>query len=198
MQGPKILHLHTVKGKGFEPAEKNPGIWHAPGKFDPETGERITTDTSNLPLCPKPYSERHWWNWPRRIRKIVGITPTMPTGCSMNLLMKAMPDRAFDGVLPRRRHILRRCKRLQPFCNIYSPFIQRAYDVIHDIAILKLPSYFCLDRAGLVRRRRTTHHGVATILPVSAYPLNKKKLIKKKIRKIPEKKLKKKKLENIT
>lgn len=96
MQGPKILHLHTVKGKGFEPAEKNPGIWHAPGKFDPETGERITTDTSNLPPLYQTVFGETLVELAEKNPKIVGITPAMPTGCSMNLLMKAMPDRAFD------------------------------------------------------------------------------------------------------
>ena len=165
MQGPKILHLHTVKGKGFEPAEKNPGIWHAPGKFDPETGERITTDTSNLPPLYQTVFGETLVELAEKNPKIVGITPAMPTGCSMNLLMKAMPDRAFDvGIAEGNAATFSggmAKEGLQPFCNIYSSFMQRAYDnVIHDIAILKLPVVLCLDRAGLVGEDGPTHHGV--------------------------------------
>ena len=165
MQGPKILHLHTVKGKGFEPAEKNPGIWHAPGKFDPETGERITTDTSNLPPLYQTVFGETLVELAEKNPKIVGITPAMPTGCSMNLLMKAMPDHAFDvGIAEGHAATFSggmAKEGLQPFCNIYSSFMQRAYDnVIHDIAILKLPVVLCLDRAGLVGEDGPTHHGV--------------------------------------
>ena len=101
LKGPKILHLHTVKGKGFEPAEKDPGIWHAPGKFDPETGERITTDTSNLPPLYQTVFGETLVELAEKNPKIVGVTPAMPTGCSMNLLMKSMPDRAFDVGMPK-------------------------------------------------------------------------------------------------
>ena len=165
MQGPKILHLHTVKGKGFEPAEKNPGIWHAPGKFDPETGERITTDTSNLPPLYQTVFGETLVELAEKNPKIVSITPAMPTGCSMNLLMKAMPDRTFDvGIAEGHAATFSggmAKEGLQPFCNIYSSFMQRAYDnVIHDIAILKLPVVLCLDRAGLVGEDGPTHHGV--------------------------------------
>ena len=165
MQGPKILHLHTVKGKGFEPAEKNPGIWHAPGKFDPETGERITTDTSNLPPLYQTVFGETLVELAEKNPKIVGITPAMPTGCSMNLLMKAMPDRAFDvGIAEGHAATFSggmAKEGLQPFCNIYSSFMQRAYDnVIHDIALLRLPVVLCLDRAGLVGEDGPTHHGV--------------------------------------
>ena len=165
MQGPKILHLHTVKGKGFEPAEKNPGIWHAPGKYDPETGDRLTPDTSNLPTLYQTVYGETLVELAEKNPKIVGITPAMPTGCSMNLLMKAMPDRAFDvGIAEGHAATFSggmAKEGLQPFCNIYSSFMQRAYDnVIHDIAILKLPVVLCLDRAGLVGEDGPTHHGV--------------------------------------
>ena len=165
MQGPKILHLHTVKGKGFEPAEKEPGIWHAPGKFDPETGERITADTSNLPPLYQTVFGETLVELAEKNPKIVGVTPAMPTGCSMNILMQAMPDRAFDvGIAEGHAATFSggmAKEGLQPFCNIYSSFMQRAYDnVIHDIAILRLPVVLCLDRAGLVGEDGPTHHGV--------------------------------------
>lgn len=165
MQGPKILHLHTVKGKGFEPAEKNPGIWHAPGKFDPETGERIKADTSNMPPLYQNVFGETLVELAGKNPKIVGVTPAMPTGCSMNLLMQAMPDRAFDvGIAEGHAATFSggmAKEGMQPFCNIYSSFMQRAYDnVIHDIAILKLPVVLCLDRAGLVGEDGPTHHGV--------------------------------------
>ena len=165
MQGPKILHLHTVKGKGFEPAEKEPGIWHAPGKFDPETGERITADTSNLPPLYQTVFGETLVELAEKNPKIVGVTPAMPTGCSMNILMQAMPDRVFDvGIAEGHAATFSggmAKEGLQPFCNIYSSFMQRAYDnVIHDIAILRLPVVLCLDRAGLVGEDGPTHHGV--------------------------------------
>lgn len=165
MQGPKILHLHTVKGKGFEPAEKNPDIWHAPGRFDPETGERITADTGNLPSLYQTVFGETLTELAGMNPNIVGVTPAMPTGCSMNILMKAMPDRAFDvGIAEGHAATFSggmAKEGLQPFCNIYSSFMQRAYDnVIHDIAIQKLPVVLCLDRAGLVGEDGPTHHGV--------------------------------------
>lgn len=165
MQGPKILHLHTVKGKGFEPAEKNPEIWHAPGKFDPETGERIQADTGNLPPLFQDVFGETLVELAKQNPKIIGVTPAMPTGCSMNKLMKAMPDRAFDvGIAEGHAATFSggmAKEGMQPFCNIYSSFMQRAYDnVIHDIALLRLPVVLCLDRAGLVGEDGPTHHGV--------------------------------------
>ena len=165
MQGPKILHLHTVKGKGFEPAEKNPEIWHAPGRFDPETGERLQADTGNLPPLFQDVFGETLVELAEQNPKIVGITPAMPTGCSMNKLMKAMPDRAFDvGIAEGHAATFSgglAKEGMQPFCNIYSSFMQRAYDhVIHDIALLRLPVVLCLDRAGLVGEDGPTHHGV--------------------------------------
>lgn len=165
MQGPKILHLHTIKGKGFEPAEKDPGTWHAPGKFDPETGERIIADSSNLPPLFQNVFGDTLVELAEKNSKIVGVTPAMPTGCSMNKLMQTMPGRAFDvGIAEGHAATFSggmAKEGLQPFCNIYSSFMQRAYDnVIHDIAIQKLPVVLCLDRAGLVGEDGPTHHGV--------------------------------------
>ena len=161
----QILHLHTTKGKGFEPAEKAPGIWHAPGKFNPETGERIKADTTNLPPLYQEVFGETLVELAEKNPKIMGVTPAMPTGCSMNILMKAMPDRAFDvGIAEGHAATFSggmAKEGLQPFCNIYSSFMQRAYDnVIHDIALLRLPVVLCLDRAGLVGEDGPTHHGV--------------------------------------
>ena len=169
LKGPKILHLHTTKGKGFEPAEKDPGVWHAPGKFSPDTGERILADTSHLPPLYQDVFGETLVELARQNPRIVGVTPAMPTGCSMNKLMEAMPDRAFDvGIAEGHAATFSggmaggmAKEGLQPFCNIYSSFMQRAYDnVIHDIALLRLPVVLCLDRAGLVGEDGPTHHGV--------------------------------------
>ena len=164
LEGPKILHLHTTKGKGFAPAEKNPGVWHAPGLFDPDTGERIVADTEGLPPRFQDVFGETLVELAQQNPRIVGITPAMPTGCSMNKLMKAMPDRAFDvGIAEGHAATFSgglAKEGLQPFCNIYSSFMQRAYDnVIHDIALLRLPVVLCLDRAGLVGEDGPTHHG---------------------------------------
>lgn len=164
LKGPKILHLHTIKGKGFEPAEKAPGLWHAPGKFNPETGKRLTVDASNLPPLYQEVFGHTLVELAEKNPKIVGVTPAMPTGCSMNLLMEEMPDRAFDvGIAEGHAATFSggmAKEGLQPFCNIYSSFMQRAYDnVIHDIALLRLPVVLCLDRAGLVGEDGPTHHG---------------------------------------
>ena len=165
LQGPKILHLHTIKGKGFEPAEKDPGVWHAPGKFNPDTGERILADTSHLPPLYQDVFGETLVELAQANPRIVGVTPAMPTGCSMNKLMETMPGRAFDvGIAEGHAATFSggmAKEGLQPFCNIYSSFMQRAYDnVIHDIALLRLPVVLCLDRAGLVGEDGPTHHGV--------------------------------------
>lgn len=165
LDGPKILHLHTTKGKGFEPAEKNPGVWHAPGKFDPDTGERIVSDTSGMPPRYQDVFGETLLELAKQNSKIVGVTPAMPSGCSMNILMKEMPNRAYDvGIAEGHAATFSgglAKEGLIPFCNIYSSFMQRAYDhVIHDIALLNLPVVLCLDRAGLVGEDGPTHHGV--------------------------------------
>lgn len=165
MQGPKILHLHTIKGKGFEPAEKQATLWHAPGKFDPQTGERFVANTNGMPPLFQEVFGNTLVELASMNDKIIGVTPAMPTGCSMNILMDKMPDKAFDVGIAEGHAVTfsggMAKDGLIPFCNIYSSFMQRAYDnIIHDVAIQKLHVIFCLDRAGLVGEDGPTHHGV--------------------------------------
>ena len=190
MEGPKLLHIHTTKGKGFEPAEKAATEWHAPGKFDKETGERIISDTEGLPPLFQDVFGETLLELAKENEKIVGVTPAMPSGCSMNILMKAMPDRGFDVGIAEGHAVTfsggMAKDGLLPFCNIYSSFMQRAYDnVIHDVAIQKLNVVFCLDRAGLVGQDGPTHHGafdLAYMRPIPnltvASPLNEHELRK--------------------
>ncbi len=175
MRGPKLLHLHTVKGKGYKPAEEHATIWHAPGKFDPDTGERISDGSDPYPLKYQEVFGRTLLELARRNDRIVGVTPAMPTGCSMDIMMKAMPDRVFDVGIAEGHAATFSCGMakdgLMPFCNIYSAFAQRAYDnIIHDAAILNLPVVFCLDRAGLVGEDGPTHHGVFDIASLRPVP----------------------------
>ncbi len=175
MKGPKMLHIHTVKGKGFLPAEHNPTVFHAPGKFCPETGERLSSQ-SNAPTPPN-FQEvfgETLLELAQQNDKIVGVTPAMPTGCSMNILQKAMPDRCFDVGIAEGHAVTfsagMAIDGLLPFCNIYSSFAQRAYDnLIHDVAISRLNVILCLDRAGLVGEDGPTHHGffdLAALRPI--------------------------------
>ena len=164
MRGPKLLHLHTTKGKGYKPAEEQATIWHAPGKFDAQTGERLVSDTSNEPPRFQDVFGETLLELARQNDRIVGVTPAMPTGCSMNIMMKAMPERTFDVGIAEGHAVTFSAgmakEGLQPFCNIYSAFAQRAYDnIIHDAAIQNLPVVLCLDRAGLVGQDGPTHHG---------------------------------------
>ena len=175
MKGPKLLHLHTVKGKGYQPAEESATIWHAPGKFDPETGERIVSDTSNIPPKYQEVFGKTLLELAEQNPHIVGVTPAMPTGCSMNIMMKAMPDRTFDVGIAEGHAVTfsggMAKDGLQPFCNIYSAFAQRAYDnIIHDVALLNLPVVFCLDRAGLVGEDGPTHHGAFDLAALRTIP----------------------------
>lgn len=175
MRGPKLLHLHTVKGKGYEPAEREATIWHAPGKFDPETGERIPDTADPYPLKYQEVFGRTLLELAEANPNIVGVTPAMPTGCSMDIMMHAMPDRVFDvGIAEGHSATFAAGMAkdgLMPFCNIYSAFAQRAYDnIIHDAAILNLPVVFCFDRAGLVGEDGPTHHGVFDIAALRPVP----------------------------
>ena len=174
MSGPKLLHLHTVKGKGYAPAEKTPQIWHAPGKFDVDTGERILEHKPGQPLKYQVVFGRTLLELAKQNPKIVGITPAMPSGCSLNIMMKEIPERTFDvGIAEGHAATFAggmAKEGLVPFCNIYSAFAQRAYDnIIHDVAILNLHVVFCFDRAGLVGEDGPTHHGafdIASLRPV--------------------------------
>lgn len=174
MKGPKLLHIHTIKGKGYEPAEKAATIWHAPGKFDPETGERLCDDKGNKPPKYQDVFGETLVELAKRNEKIVGVTPAMPTGCSMNKLMEAMPERTFDVGIAEGHAVTfsggMAKEGLTPYCNIYSAFAQRAYDnIIHDLAIQRLGVVLCFDRAGIVGEDGATHHGafdMAALRPI--------------------------------
>lgn len=174
--GPKLLHCITKKGKGFKLAEENQTKWHAPGKFNRDTGE-IFKEESNQPKPPK-YQDvfgHTLVELARMNEKIVGITPAMPSGCSMTYMMKEMPQRAFDVGIAEQHAVTFSAglaiQGLVPFCNIYSSFMQRAYDqVIHDVATQNLPVIFCLDRGGLVGEDGATHHGVFDIAYMRCIP----------------------------
>lgn len=174
--GPKLLHVITKKGKGFKLAELNQTKYHAPGVFDKETGEIYTCD---CPVDKAPKFQNVFGETLLELaelnEKIVGITPAMPSGCSMNLMIEKMPDRAFDVGIAEQHAVTFSAglatQGMIPFCNIYSTFMQRAYDqVIHDVAIQKLPVVFCLDRGGLVGEDGPTHHGVFDIAYMRTIP----------------------------
>ncbi|MBR5434842.1 MAG: 1-deoxy-D-xylulose-5-phosphate synthase [Bacteroidales bacterium] len=174
--GPKLLHIHTQKGKGFKPAEEEQTEWHAPRKFDKETGEMIPLPDKNT--IPPKYQEvfgETLLELAQKDKRVMGVTPAMATGCSMNILMKAMPDRAFDVGIAEQHAVTMSAgmakEGLIPFCNIYSTFMQRAYDqVIHDVALQNLHVVFCLDRAGIVGADGVTHHGLFDIPFMRAIP----------------------------
>lgn len=164
MKGPKLLHIKTVKGKGFEPAEKAATIWHAPGVFDKTTGKRVVKNKKDQPQLFQDVFGHTLVELAEKNEKVIGITPAMPTGCSMTYLMKEFPDRAFDVGIAESHAVTFSAGLAKegfiPFCNIYSSFMQRAYDqVIHDVALQNLKVIMCLDRAGLVGEDGPTHHG---------------------------------------
>jgi len=175
MKGPKLLHLHTKKGHGYAPAENYQPVWHAPGKFDPDTGELIQGDTKDMPPKYQDVFGETLLELARENEKIVGVTPAMPTGCSMNIPMKELPNRMFDVGIAEGHAVTFSAGMakdgLIPFCNIYSAFAQRAYDnIIHDVAILKLPVVLCFDRAGLVGEDGPTHHGAFDMAALRCVP----------------------------
>lgn len=175
MSGPRLLHIHTVKGKGYKPAEECATEWHAPGKFDKTTGERIKPCAEGMPPLFQEVFGNTLLELAQSNKKIVGVTPAMPSGCSMNIMMKEMPDRVFDVGIAEGHAVTFSAGMakdgLIPFCNIYSTFMQRAYDnVIHDVAIQKLNVVMCLDRAGLVGEDGATHHGIFDIAYMRIIP----------------------------
>lgn len=174
LRGPRLIHVVTKKGKGLDSAERNPVTYHAPGFFDAETGAQLNTSTENKPLRYQEVFGHSIIELAEANPAIVGITPAMPTGCSLNLMMERMPDRAFDVGIAEQHAVTfaagLAAQGMIPFCNIYSSFMQRAYDqVIHDVALQGLPVVLCLDRAGLVGDDGATHHGafdLACLRPV--------------------------------
>lgn len=178
MKGPKLLHIQTVKGKGYEPAEEKPTTWHAPGKFDKETGERGSQTKAKAEACGPKFQDvfgETLVELASQNDRIVGVTPAMLTGCSMHLLQQAMPERTFDVGIAEGHAMTFSAgmakEGMQPFCNIYSSFAQRAYDnIVHDAALLRLPVVICLDRAGLVGEDGPTHHGMLDIAALRAVP----------------------------
>ena len=170
---PKLLHVRTIKGKGYTPAEDNQSIWHAPGRFNPDTGERIPSKDSAARY--QDVFGKTLVELARKNSTIVGITPAMPSGCSMNIMMQEMPDRCFDVGIAEGHAVTfsagLAAGGMHPVCNIYSSFMQRAYDnVIHDVALQNLPVTFCLDRGGLVGEDGATHHGAGDLAYFSCIP----------------------------
>ena len=162
IKGPKLLHIKTVKGKGYTPAESDQSTWHAPGRFDPKTGVRIAS--AHGAARYQDVFGQTLLDLARIDARVVGITPAMPSGCSMNILMREMPERCFDVGIAEGHAVTfsagLAASGMRPFCNIYSSFMQRAYDnVIHDVALQRLPVVMCIDRGGLVGEDGATHHG---------------------------------------
>ncbi len=175
MEGPRLLHIRTKKGKGYTPAEKDPASWHAPGKFDPSTGERATEPTEGVPAKYQDVFGETLLELARVDDRVVGITAAMPSGTSMSIMQAEMPGRVFDVGISEGHAVTfaggLAKDGMRPFCAIYSSFMQRAYDhVIHDVAILKLPVTLCLDRAGIVGEDGVTHHGVFDLSYLRAIP----------------------------
>lgn len=175
ISGPKLMHIVTTKGKGMPEAERNPVTYHAPGRYDVETGQRLKSDTSHQPLKYQDVFGHTIIELAEKNPKIVGITPAMATGCSLNMMMERMPDRVFDVGIAEQHAVTfaagLAAQGLIPFCNIYSSFMQRAFDqVIHDVALQQLHVVLCLDRAGLVGDDGPTHHGVFDIAALRPIP----------------------------
>lgn len=171
--GPKLLHVMTVKGKGYLPAEENQCVWHAPGRFNPETGERIPSKKGAARY--QDVFGQTVLDLAHQDKRVVGVTPAMPSGSSLNIMMREMPDRCFDVGIAEAHAVTFSAglatQGFVPFCVIYSTFMQRAYDqVIHDVALQSLPVVFCLDRGGLVGEDGSTHHGVFDMVAFSAIP----------------------------
>lgn len=173
IRSPKLLHVMTAKGHGYQPAEQDLTVWHAPGKFNPDTGERIKS-ASDKDRYQDVFGHT-LLQLAEQDNRIVGVTPAMPTGCSMNIMMEKMPQRCFDVGIAE-AHAVTFSAGLAaagqvPFCNIYSTFMQRAYDsIIHDVALQRLPVILCLDRGGIVGEDGATHHGAFDLAYLSCIP----------------------------
>ena len=175
VSGPKLLHVITTKGKGLKQAEENQVTYHSPGRFDKRTGDLVQKSPENLASKYQDVFGHTLIELAKKNKKIVGITPAMPTGSSLKFMMEEMPDRAFDVGIAEQHAVTMAAgmaaEGLVPFCNIYATFLQRAYDqVIHDVALQNLPVIFCLDRAGLVGQDGATHHGVFDIAYLRCIP----------------------------
>ena len=175
LEGPKLLHIVTTKGKGLRQAEQNPVVYHAPGKYDIRTGDQIAGSSEGVPPKYQEVFGRTIIELAGQNPAIVGITPAMATGCSLNLMMECMPDRTFDVGIAEQHAVTfaagLAAGGMVPFCNIYSSFAQRAYDqIIHDVALQRLPVVFCLDRAGLVGDDGPTHHGLFDLAALRPVP----------------------------
>lgn len=175
VSGPKLLHVITTKGKGLRQAEENQVTYHAPGKFDKITGDLVQKSSEKQPTKYQDVFGHTLVELAKKNKKIVGITPAMPTGSSLKYMMEEIPDRAFDVGIAEQHAVTMAAgmaaEGLVPFCNVYSSFLQRAYDqVIHDVALQNLPVIFCLDRAGLVGQDGATHHGVYDIAYLRCIP----------------------------
>ena len=174
-EGPKVLHIITKKGKGYEPAENDQTTWHAPGEFDVNTGERRKGDEAKRQALWQEVFGEQLLSLAREDEKVVGITPAMPSGCSMNIMQREIPERVFDVGIAEGHAVTFSAGLAQagmkPFCNIYSSFLQRAYDnIIHDVALPKLPVVFCIDRAGIVGNDGATHHGLLDLAYLRPIP----------------------------
>lgn len=175
LQGPRIIHLRTRKGKGFAPAEKDPTTWHAPGRFNPATGERIKEKRNPNILKYQDVFGHTLVELAAADKRVVGITAAMPTGCSMTFMQEAYPDRAFDVGIAEEHAVTFAAglakDGMKPYCCIYSSFLQRAYDeIIHDVALPGLPVVLCIDRAGLVGEDGATHHGAFDLAYLAPLP----------------------------
>ena len=173
-RGPKVLHIITKKGKGYAPAENDQTVWHAPGEFNVANGERLTANGAETPLWQEVFGQT-LLELAKKNDKIVGITPAMPSGCSMSIMQKELPDRVFDVGIAEGHAVtfsagLAKAGML-PYCNEYSTFLQRAYDnIIHDVALQKLHVVFCIDRAGIVGNDGATHHGLLDLAYLRPIP----------------------------
>ena len=173
-RGPKVLHIITKKGKGYAPAENDQTVWHAPGEFNVANGERLTANSPDVPLWQEVFGET-LLDLAKRNEKIVGITPAMPSGCSMSIMQKEIPDRVFDVGIAEGHAVTFSAglakAGMVPYCNVYSTFLQRAYDnIVHDVALQNLHVVFCIDRAGIVGNDGATHHGLLDLAYLRPIP----------------------------